>query len=72
MHNKILKLQVHIEMRTFSMIFDQEKREKKKAIVFKTTKGRTFSSITEKNMSEKQIDKTTEVIHDTTKEEVKK
>ena len=58
------------------MIFDNKKKEKKKAITFKTTRGSNFASITEKNIQKnvlkKQTNKMDENTHGTTKDEVKK
>ena len=58
------------------MIFGKEKKEKKKAITFTTTRGSNFTSITEKNIQKnvlkKQTNKRDENTHDTTKDEVKK
>ena len=58
------------------MIFDNKKKKKKKAITFKTTRGSTFASITEKNIQknllEEQKNNAGKNTHDITKDEVKK
>ena len=63
-------------VRRIRMIFGKEKKEKKKAITFTTTRGSNFTSITEKNIQKnvlkKQTNKRHENTHDTTKDEVKK
>ena len=38
-------------VRRIRMIFGKEKKEKKKAITFTTTRGSNFTSITEKNIN---------------------
>ena len=63
-------------VRRIRMIFVLQKKEKKKAITFTTTRGSNFTSITEKNIQKnvlkKQTNKRDENTHDTTKDEVKK